>query len=365
MQLQVYEYLAPATDDLFVDCQHMISFRGSAGQVVDLSSALYNLTPTGAAIDYSLASLPDQNNNPNTALRYFVGLFDDSPIVELWDLATLNVGDFEIGSIYHPLGGVPYNVGPYSHHLASIVFDKAGNFYNGYFGDHYDVIGQLSTPSACAITKMPLVNVEQDGPHPEASRFIVDQDVGGTDYVDIDFGNTVLYYTSAGTKIKRASAVDGSQLADFAIVPTAAGPRPGTRGLRLLPPGDGSGGMLVTNGSNVVRLDAAGAVIQTYTPTPTARAQDLDKVEITNDATKFWVSDQYSTSLFLFDLATGVQLAEVRTGLPPGQLSGFAIYNGYRAGTSSNPLPPAGPAACPTGLPLSPGSGTPACAAGL
>jgi hypothetical protein len=94
-------------------------------------------------------------------------------------------------------------------------------------------------------------------------------------------------------------------------------------------------------------------VIKVYTPSATDRAQDLDKVELTQDATQFWVSDQFSASLFKFDLASGAQLADVSTFLPTGQLSGFAIYLGYRAGVSPSPITPPVPI-CPPQRHLAP-----------
>ncbi len=363
LMLKVVKRRAPVTNDLFVNCQHIVGLR--AGVLCNAQTDFFGFTPTGAAIDYTLRALVDQNGGTHIGERLVVQLFD-SDVVEFLDLTTLNVAQQEVTFIpLFDIAAYPANA-----YQSSLVFDRAGDLILGYFGDGYDVQGSLSTPPTYYVRRL-LGNITETNVAPTVSQtavYPVTQDVMGSDYVDVDSstGQTILWYTSAGTKVKRWDMSANAALPDFATVAALPGPRPGLRGLRLLPPGDGSGGMLVTAGSAVLRLNAAGIVTQTYTPAATHRAQDLDKVELNQAGDTFWVSDQLSTSIFEFDLASGAELSETRHYLPSGQLSGFVVYNGFRAGVEPPPPPPPPPEepghGCPVTFPIDPGGSGHGCA---
>ncbi len=359
----VTAYDAIATDDLLVNCQWLTRWRD--GELKDTTDALYASTPVGSAIDYSRTPIYDnQSGGTNTNERLVVGIFGQSTLLEVGNVDPLeDFGDYEINFYFFTfLTGLAASRSQFEN---SLVFNQAAEIYVGYLGSAGEsVIGALSTPDGCKVRRISNTWESASGAgHPGADAFAVDQDVGGSWFVEIASDQTILWYTSAGTEIKRIDVSTSLQLGDFATVPNAPGPRPGLRSIRLLPPGDGSTGLIAANGSQVVRLDGAGTVIQTYTPPNPQQAQDLDKLEFTHLADKFWVSDQFSTHLYQFDLASGALLQDIATGLPPGQLCGFSIYNGYRAGVSTPPEPPVvtGPPGCPDGLPFSPGSATPGC----
>jgi hypothetical protein len=63
------------------------------------------------------------------------------------------------------------------------------------------------------------------------------------------------------------------------------------------------------------------------------------------------VTDQLSTVLYKFDVESGAQLAAYELYLPIGNLCGYVVYFGYRAGTSPAlpPITPPLPDACPPG----------------
>lgn len=341
----IVRYQAPQTDDLYVNCQHILGMRD--GLVTNMTSFFYASTPVGSAIDYTGRPLLDSNTGLYvTATRLFVGLFGSNALVEIFDLATLEVAAGFLDAIDYFLN--VFQGATRSKYENSIVFDQAGRIYLGFLGDATNGVGSIPNSVQGAIGSADSVAVRRvDGTHADnqpghpfalADRFDVAQDVGGSWFVEIASDQKTLFYTSSGTKVKRFDVDANIQLADFATVPSS-GPRPGLRSIRLLPPGDGTGGALVANGDNVVRLDGSGNIIHTYTPTATTRAQDLDKVEITNDGQKFWVSDQYTTDLWKFQL-NGTEELHVESALPPGQLCGFSIYNGYRAGISPNPPSP-------------------------
>ena len=323
---RMFPYSAPIDGDLFVNCQHIVAYR--AGLPVNIQSGFYNQTPTNSCIDYTLRPLDDINGGISTALRLMVDLFGSSPLVEILDLLTLNVGEFEIDYFDDVINYVNNSENP-----SSIVMDAAGRLLIGYFGDNYSVIGSLSTPDQCRVNRFDGTHAQNQAgaPWPDAEAFTVAQDVGGSDYIELSKNMDVLYYTSAGREVKRFNVSTNLQMADFATLPVqpSSVPRPGARGVRLLYPYDGTGGCLVAYGTTVLRLNAAGTIVQSYTPSASERAQDLDKLELAPDANSFWVSDQYSCSLFQFNLHSGVELSSFETDLPPGQLCGFTIF-GYR-----------------------------------
>jgi len=324
--------------DLWVSCQHLVGYRN--GQMFVTQSDFYNQTPTNSSIDYTLLPMDDLNGGTNTSKRLYVALFGPStPIVEILDLETLNNGEFEIDFIDDPLDYVNHSENP-----ASLIFSEhtpglPSDILIGYFGDNYSVRGSLSSPNACRVNRISSLHADNQtgAPWADAQAITVDQDVGGSDYIELSNDGSTLYYTSAGTEILRYDLDGAAQLPVFATLPTqgASVPRPGARGLRLLYPYDGTGGLLVAYGNVVYRLDSAGTIIQAYTPSLTAQAQDLDKIELNPNGRSFWVSDQYSCWMFQFDIATGMEYGSFQTHLPPGQLCGFTIL-GYR-GTLAPP----------------------------
>lgn len=169
----------------------------------------------------------------------------------------------------------------------SIVFAADESFYVGHAdGDrqihHYDAGGTLLATFGAATQNR------------------------GTDWLDLAANQKTMYYTSEGPAIKRFDVGTNQQLADFASVGIAA------FALRLLPPGDGSTGLLVANYSDVKRLDATGTVIQTY---------DVDgenswfALNLDPNGTSFWAGNHESAQFYRFNIATGaVEVGPINTG---------------------------------------------------
>jgi cysteine-rich repeat protein len=164
----------------------------------------------------------------------------------------------------------------------SIVFDAVGNFYVGHAnGDKlfrkYNAAGTLLyTYSAAA-------------------------EVPGTDRIDLAEDQCTLFYTSLGRKVKRYDVCTKTQLPDFATLP-------GTEiayAFRLLSPGDGTGGLLVADKSNIKRLDGMGNVVKKYDITGEDFWFSLD---LDPDGTSFWAGDYITTNFYRFDSASGSKL---------------------------------------------------------
>lgn len=144
--------------------------------------------------------------------------------------------------------------------LESIVFDAAGNFYVGHADGARDV-KKFDAAGNPVATFDPQV-----GPR-------------GTDWVELAADQATLFYTSEGGLIRRFNVATNTQLANFADVGG------NSYALRLLPPGDGSGGLLVAHSTNVLRVNGSGAVVQTYD----APGEDLwFALNLDPDGTSFW-----------------------------------------------------------------------------
>lgn len=143
----------------------------------------------------------------------------------------------------------------------------------------------------------------------------VARDVNGSDNVDLAVNQTTLFYTSQGSSVKRYDLIAG-QLPDFATNL----PDPYAFAFRILPPGDGSGGLLVANNTAIVRLDAAGAVIKSYT---VDGESGWYSVNLDPNGTSFWAGAVYSTNFYRFNIDTGVvELGPITAG---GDLRGVTI----------------------------------------
>src|SRR5205823_4836950 len=124
----------------------------------------------------------------------------------------------------------------------------------------------------------------------------------GIDWLALATDQCTLFYSCEGGRIQRWDVCARRQLPDFASLPGSGL----AFAIRLLPPGDGSGGLLVADNADVKRLDGRGAVVQTYDVAgqPYWFALALDP-----DGTSFWSGGSNGGSLYRFDLATGAVLA--------------------------------------------------------
>jgi hypothetical protein len=150
---------------------------------------------------------------------------------------------------------------------------------------------------------------------------------GGTDEIDLAADQATMFYTSEGRKIKRFNVSTNTQLTDFAVLP--AEPGAAAFAFRVLPPGDGTGGLLVADGINIKRLDGAGAVMWTTTAAGPGTS-DLDAgwfaLNLDPDGTSFWSANFYTSQFYRFNLATGaVQGSALSTGTDPFTVFGLCV----------------------------------------
>jgi len=177
-------------------------------------------------------------------------------------------------------------------HSESIVFAANGHFYVGHPDGNrviqeYDASGTLVTTFAAAIEGR------------------------GTDWLTLTSDQTILYYTSEGRHVKRFNVATNTQLPDFADLGGPLDEQHVAYAVRLLAPGDGSGGVLVADTLNIKRVDGAGNVVQTY---DAAGEDSWFALTLDPDGTSFWSANFETGNVFKFDIASGNILVQFNTG---------------------------------------------------
>ncbi|HHI81270.1 MAG TPA: hypothetical protein ENK02_15000 [Planctomycetes bacterium] len=190
----------------------------------------------------------------------------------------------------------------------SIVFDAKGNLYVGHAdGDRtikkYDPTGKL------------------------LATYKVKTDRRGTDWIDLAADQRTMWYTSEGRRIMRYDVVSNKQLADFTSIPGSGN----VYSLRLLPPFDGSTGLLVADGLNVKRLDKAGKVIKTY---DAPSQNQWFSMNLDPNGTSFWAGDLRTNKFYRFNIATGkIEVGPISSG--GVQLGGLAVLGEITGGNTA------------------------------
>ncbi|MGH9894105.1 MAG: hypothetical protein ACREA0_19420 [bacterium] len=186
--------------------------------------------------------------------------------------------------------GSGYDCSPHA-----IVFDAAGSAY----------VGQAGCTGA--ILKFAL------GQAPIA--FAVAPENQGSFWIDLAADGCTMFYTSWGANVKRFNVCTRVQLLDFNIASVPGGE---TQDLRILP----DGGVLVASGQVIARLNASGALVQTYeVPGEPSFWAGLDLV---GDGT-FWAGNYESSNVYRFDLATGTVLSGFNAGTPSHTVVGVSV----------------------------------------
>jgi hypothetical protein len=197
-------------------------------------------------------------------------------------------------------------------------FDSGGNLLLANFGSGYN-----ADPESCVVDQAGDVYVGQpDGSHNVlkfnsagtllASYAPMIQD-RGTDWIDLASDQCTLHYTSEGSSILQFNVCTNTQRPDF------ADNLPGGTcyGHRILP----DGGELVACSSQIDRVNASGAVTQTYTLPGTSL---LFAVNLDPDGTTFWTADYFTGQIFRINIATG-SVVTTFTSPPNTVMGGLAV----------------------------------------
>jgi hypothetical protein len=225
-----------------------------------------------------------------------------------------------------------------------MCFDSAGNLYATNFSDSskFSSGGSLlaasfgsgynSHPESCSVNKTDQIYVGQADGTGDVLKFDTsgnlldsfDPATGnrGTDFVDLAADQCTLFYNSEDSTVRRFNVCTKTQLPDFAT--GLPGSSSGCYALRIRLNGE----VMVACSDQVNRLDAAGNVIQTYTPPGTSFlfAMNLDP-----DGTSFWTGDINTGEVWQIDIATGNVLNEWNSSANT-VLGGLAVVGEIRVG---------------------------------
>lgn len=170
----------------------------------------------------------------------------------------------------------------------TIVFDTAGNPFVGQAACRRSL---LKFSPSWALT----------------AEHLVAEDDQGVFWVDLAPDNCTVFYTSFGFNVKRYDTCAGLQLPDFNAAPLPSGI---SQDLRVLP----DGGVLVSSGQVIARLDAAGVLTRTYEVA--GEGSLWVGLDLAGEGS-FWAADYYSSGVYKFDLASGAILDSFNTGTQP------------------------------------------------
>ena len=137
----------------------------------------------------------------------------------------------------------------------------------------------------------------------------------GSFWVDLASDACTLFYTSWGPNVKRFNVCTGVQRPNFNVAPLPGGE---AHDLRVLP----DGGVLVSSGDVIARLNAAGALVQTYSAA--GEWAPWTGLDLVGDGT-FWAGNYESSNVYRFELTTGAVVAAFNTGTPAHTVVGIRV----------------------------------------
>jgi sugar lactone lactonase YvrE len=133
------------------------------------------------------------------------------------------------------------------------------------------------------------------------------------DFADLQADQSTMLYTQEGSTIGRWDVVNNVALTNF-----ATGLGGNAYALRIRTNGE----VLLANGATVLRLNAAGAVIQTY---DVAGQNSWFALNLDPDGTSFWSADFSTSNVYRIDIATGNVISTFNTGTSSGTVFGLAV----------------------------------------
>ena len=144
------------------------------------------------------------------------------------------------------------------------------------------------------------------------------------DHIDLAADQKTLFYANQGDTIYRYDLENESELPNFATVPSVSGTTQDLAKLRLLPPGDGSGGLLVASYSDIKRLDADGNIIQTYDAPPGNLSRRWYSLILDQDGCSFWAGDLNNAELYRFGIESGeIEVGPIDAGVGQTRFAGL------------------------------------------
>ena len=178
----------------------------------------------------------------------------------------------------------------------SIVFDSSGNAYVGNTGGGIRKFTSTGT-------------------------FISTSSTGRVDFCDLQADQCTMLYTTEGNTIFRHDVCTNTGLSNF-----ASGLSGNAYALRIRPNGD----VLVAMGVNILRLNSAGSVVQTY---DVAGQNSWFALNLAPDNTSFWSADFSTANVYRIDIATGAVISSFNTGTGGSTVFGLGVVGEITAAT--------------------------------
>jgi hypothetical protein len=249
----------------------------------------------------------------DSAYRLFTTNFTNSKVVR-----------FSVDAGHGPISQVPSATLTQN---KSVAFDAGGNFYVGYAGTGASSGG--------------LAKYSHDGTRLSSfSPPTIAVENQGVEWIDLASDGKTVFYTSEGRKIFtfNTATLVSSVYADLSTLSGAAN-KGKLFAIRILPLGDGSGGVLVADQTNVKLVKASAGVITSVQIFKLKGESNLQALSLdpTNPA-RFWVGDASNNDVIQFDMSTGNTVVTLNTGTGTA-LGGMCVDGGFSA--AQNFAPPA------------------------
>lgn len=140
---------------------------------------------------------------------------------------------------------------------------------------------------------------------------------GRSDWMDLATDQTTMFYTTESPNIARWNVATNGALSDFANIGGT------TFAFRLLPPGDGSGGLIAAHLGDIVRLNGSGNIVQAY---DVVGEDSWFSLNLDPNGTSFWAGDFTSGRFYRFNIGTGaVEVGPINTNTGSQTLYGICV----------------------------------------
>lgn len=231
----------------------------------------------------------------------------------------------------HPLVQQIPSFGGVSRHAESIAFDAAKSLYIG-FADSGSAFGggqierwEKDVDSTSATF----------GKYKNTGSFQVPVENRGADWIDLASDGQTIFYTSEGRHILEFN-VNTQVSSLYADLGQPGLPNFTLFAIRILPPGDGSGGVLVADKKNIKQVAASGTVVKTY---DAAGEDDWEALSLDPNGTSFWAGNATTHHFYRFNITTGaIEVGPLNTTSvdPNATLGGICVDGGFNAAQSNN-----------------------------
>ncbi len=270
---------------------------GNAGTSSPVTVTVSNGVAGGGDVFIALTNGQVQWRNPDGSLRQVLFTGSEGQASSLAFDAARNL---HVPHWYSHVPGVPGNTvmrldpngnlmgsfgSGYECNPSSVTFDGLGNVYVG----QADCTGDI---------------LKFDASGTLLASFDVPTTLRGTDHIDLAADGCTMFYSSRDQNIYRYDVCTSTPLPKFNLQPL-----PGTNAYHIVILPDA--GVLVADSEMIVRLDAAGNIVQTYN-VPGQTGYLYGGVDFVGDGT-FWASNGFNGNIIRFDIQTGAVVGSFNT----------------------------------------------------